>query len=143
MALTFLGTIEEKLEDFLITKRDLKGKEISKRIFEHLKNKGLKVTNHKQIGFLKFHIDIDYKDGNAGVEIILADKLVNDTGNNSEIQKLFGQTYYYTKNYKDIVNVVMILVIGEKYLEKDPRIKEIKKHIEALGATFKYFSTKD
>src|ERR1035437_1929306 len=125
MALTFLGTIEENLEGFSITKHDLKGKGISKNIFKHLKSKGLKVTNHKQLGFLKFYIDIDYKDGCAGVEIILADKLVNDSGNNGEVQKLFGQTYYYTKHYKDIVNVVMILVIGEKNLEKDPKIKEI------------------
>ncbi|MBI4946655.1 MAG: hypothetical protein HY840_09665 [Bacteroidetes bacterium] len=143
MAITFLGQISEKLQAFSVSKNYLKGKDepaISKMVFQHLKDHGLKVTNEKQIGFLKFYIDIDYNDGSAGVEVKLADKLIKDTG---EIQRLLGQTYYYTNHYKDVVNVVMILVIGEKNLELDPKIKEIKKHIENIGATFLYFPTKD
>jgi hypothetical protein len=37
----------------------------------------------------------------------------------------------------------MILVIGNKELENDHRIKEIKKYIESLGAEFKYFAAKE
>lgn len=144
MALTYLGSISDALLNFPLTKEYLKGKNettISKDVFLHLKNKGLKVTNEKQIGFLKFYVDIDYQDGRACVEIKLADKLVNDTGNTGEIQRLLGQTFYYTKNYRDIVSVVMVLIVGDKKLESDPKILEIKKCVETMGATFKYLAT--
>jgi hypothetical protein len=146
MAITYLGTISEKLANFPLTKSILKGKDeptISKAIFQHLKGAGLKVSNEKQVGFLKFYVDIDYNDGGACVEVKLASKLVSDTGNTGEMQRLLGQTYYYTKNYKDVVTVVMVLVVGDKIQEVDPKIKEIKKHVEALGAQFKYLSTAD
>lgn len=145
MTLTYLGNIMEALSSFSISKGLVKSKGetyVSKIIFQHLKTKGLRVSNEKQIGFLKFYIDIDYDNQSAGVEVKLAHQLIADTGNTGEIQRLFGQIYYYTKNYTNLLPVVMVLVVGEEKLKKDPKIKEIKKHIERMGALFEYFVAK-
>jgi hypothetical protein len=146
MALIYLDTISEALEGFSLSKNLSKGKDeptISKAVYRHLRNKGLRVSYDKQVGFLKFLVDIDYDDGRACIEVKLADKLVNDTGKTGEVQRLFGQIFYYTRSYPNILPVVMALVIGDKSLAADPKIKEIKKCIESLGAEFKYLPTKN
>lgn len=143
--MTYLGDIKESLSDFKITKSQLKGKEegvITKMIIKHLKEKGLKVTHERQVGFLKFYVDIDCYDGKACVEVKLTSKLINTSGNTSEIQRLFGQVYYYVQNYKNVVPVVMALVVGEASLENDPRLADVKKYIERMGAKYMYLPTK-
>ncbi len=141
---TYIGDIIDNLKDLSISKEAAEGKRektISKIIFDHLKNKGLKVVIEKQKGFLKFVIDIDYEDGKAGIEIKLAKRLISEGIGNSEIQRLFGQIYYYTKNYKNISPVVLVIVVGDKSYEKDPKIKAIKEFIEnKMEAKFHYIA---
>jgi hypothetical protein len=146
MALIHLDTISEALKDFSLAKNFLKGKDeptISKAVYRHLRDKELRVSYDKQVGFLKFRVDIDFDDGRACIEVKLADRLVNDTGKTGEVQRLLGQTFYYTRNYPNILPVVMVLVIGDKNLAADPKIKEIKKCIESLRAEFKYLPIKN
>ncbi|MBV6461922.1 MAG: hypothetical protein HJHJAOHD_02056 [Flavobacteriales bacterium] len=144
IALTYIDEIDTFLKTFILSGKDIANineRQISKLLIQHFISNGAKVTHEKHIGFLKFKIDIDYKDGCAGIEVKRAEKLVSEKGDNGEAQRLLGQVFYYAQNYTNIIPVVMVLVVGDEKLEKSPNIKEIKKYVEKAGAKFRYLKT--
>jgi len=139
------------LKDVPFIKNDLKKNEekITTKIIKHLKEKHrIKVAKGTAEGLLYFAPDIVYDEDKVGVEIKLAKKLLDKKNGNQAIQRLFGQTYYYYNRRKSSYkyfyagNGLLILVIGELKFESDERIKEIKKVVEKIGASFKYMTVK-
>lgn len=135
------------IKDIQLLKNDLKKneEEITTKIITHLKEKHkLKVVKGVPEGFLRFAPDIVYDEGKVGVEIKLAKQLFDNNNGSKEIQRLFGQTYYYC-NRKDSPYKyfyagygLLVLIIGELKYEDDEKMKEIKRTVDKIGASFAY-----
>ncbi|MCL4816220.1 MAG: hypothetical protein KJZ56_06235 [Flavobacteriales bacterium] len=69
VAFTYIDEIDKLLKTFILRKKDVVNeRQISKLLIQHFISNGAKVTHEKHIGFLKFKIDIDYKEGVLGLK---------------------------------------------------------------------------
>mgnify|MGYP000126596712 FL=1 len=84
------------LDEIVITNTDLSSEaKLEKRIYNVLHDTFQNAETQYNIGgYLGLRVDIDLGDGKVGIELKLADELVGKAQN---IERLIGQTAYYTK----------------------------------------------
>ncbi|MBR2450720.1 MAG: hypothetical protein IKB40_04440 [Paludibacteraceae bacterium] len=106
---------------------------IQKCIFKYLQsvygNVNVK-TEYSVGGYWGMRSDIDLFNGQVGIELKVAEQLLNAT----HVERLIGQVVYYTKRRYTTNNLIVLVVGREK--EYGAPMKEIETIIESLGCTF-------
>lgn len=85
-------------------------------------------------GYWGMRSDLDLFDGEIGIELKIAEQLKKATN----VERLMGQTIYYTKRKYSYGNLI-VLVVG-KETEYDASMKEIENIINNIGGYFIYKS---
>ena len=95
---------------------------LEKEIFAYLRERFHTVQRQFYIGGVKaLKIDFDFANGKIGLELKLAESLLNST----EKQRFIGQMHdYTTKRYKS-ENFILV-VAGDEVYRNDPTVREIK-----------------
>lgn len=81
-------------------------------------------------GYLGLKIDIDIGNGKVGVEVKLADSLLDSA---TEIQRLIGQAVYYHK--KRYMGNLIVAVVGRREDLDHPKLKETYWFLEDFDIT--------
>ena len=81
-------------------------------------------------GYWGMRCDVDLFDGKIGIELKVAEQLKKS----AQVERLIGQTVYYTKRKYGKGNLI-VLVVGKRK-EYDASMKEIETIVTELGANF-------
>ena len=104
---------------------DLTERKIQSELYKYLSSKYETVTTEYSLeGKNISRIDIDIGDGNAGIELKIAKKLIN---NAQSTDRLVGQLKkYYQKRYKN--GNLFLIIVGTETEFSNSIFKEIKSH---------------
>ena len=106
---------------------------VQKNILKQLHDIYGKETVQKEYnvgGYWGMRCDIDLFDGKIGIELKVAEQLKKS----ANVERLIGQTIYYTKRKYGKGNLI-VLVVGKRK-EYDASMKEIETIVTELGANF-------
>ncbi|MEQ6168467.1 hypothetical protein AAOE16_14830 [Ekhidna sp. MALMAid0563] len=106
-------------------------KKIENAIAEKLRDSFGTRKIHQQYhiaGFWGLKIDIDFNDGEFGIEVKLLEELLK---NATTAQRLMGQLLYY--NRRQYGEDLILVVAGDPKLEEDAALCEIQKMSEEIG----------
>ena len=84
-------------------------------------------------GYWGMRSDLDLFDGKIGIELKIAEQLKKATN----VERLIGQTIYYTKRKYSYGNLIVLVVGKEK--EYDASMREIENIINSIGGRFIYY----
>ena len=84
-------------------------------------------------GYWGMRSDLDLFDGKIGIELKIAEQLKKATN----VERLIGQTIYYTKRKYSYGN--LIVLVGGKEKEYDASMREIENIINSIGGHFIYY----
>ena len=116
---------------------DTKEGKVQTNILKQLHDIYGKEKVHKEYnvgGYWGMRCDVDLFDGKIGIELKVAEQLKKS----AQVERLIGQTVYYTKRKYGKGNLI-VLVVGKRK-EYDASMKEIETIITELGANFLYKS---
>lgn len=101
-------------------------KAFEKDLYSFLDSRFHTVDNQVSIGGVKaLKIDIDLGHGKVGIELKLAQKLIQS----NEKQRFIGQMHDYTTKRYPLEDFILV-VVGDKKLRTDTTLKEVKKFVE-------------
>lgn len=110
-----------------------KEKRVQRSLFKQLIDKYEKynvTTEYAVGGHWKMAIDVDMFNGTFGIELKVAEQLINSATN---VERLLGQVIYYNK--RRYHGNMIVLVVG-KSTEYNSAIKELAEFINELGVHF-------
>jgi hypothetical protein len=119
-----------KLKECILDKRRIKSeKDAEEQIGDFLSMYFRDVMpQYNLVGYLGLKIDLDINDGKFGVEVKLADSLLN---NNSEVFRVFGQAVYYSK--KQYGENFLVAVVGTKNDLDEPIVREAMSFLNSIS----------
>ena len=128
-----MENVVDNLRHIVLPRRTIKNeKDAEEDISEHLLNYYRDVMNQYSLGgMLGLKIDVDINDGKFGVEIKLADSLLNKPSSSSEIFRMIGQAVYYSK--KRYGPNFVLAIVGTKDDIDEPVLREAFSFLESIN----------
>lgn len=124
---TTIEIIKKEIEQFIPSSKVIaKESELEKELYQFLKTRFHSVEKQVYIGGVKaLKIDLEIAHGKIGIELKMADKLIDPL----EKQRFIGQMHDYTTKRYDPGNF-MLLVAGQHNYRNDIMIKEVRNYVQ-------------
>lgn len=122
--------VVSKLKECILDKRRIKSeKDAEEQIGDFLSMYFRDVMpQYNLVGYRGLKIDLDINNGEFGVEVKLADSLLN---NNSEVFRVFGQAVYYSK--KQYGENFLVAVVGTEHDLDEPIVREAMSFLNSIS----------
>lgn len=128
-----MENVVSNLQHIVLSRRTIKTeKDAEEDISQYLLNYYRDVMNQYSLGgMLGLKIDVDINDGKFGIEIKLADSLLNKPSSSSEIFRMIGQAVYYSK--KRYGPNFILAIVGTKDDIDEPVLREAFSFLESIN----------
>ena len=128
-----MENVVNNLQHIVLSRRTIKTeKDAEEDISQYLLNYYRDVMNQYSLGgMLGLKIDVDINDGKFGIEIKLADSLLNKPSSSSEIFRMIGQAVYYSK--KRYGPNFILAIVGTKDDIDEPVLREAFSFLESIN----------
>lgn len=128
-----MENVVDNLRHMVLSRRTITTeKDAEEDISQYLLNYYRDVMNQYSLGgMLGLKIDVDINDGKFGIEIKLADSLLNKPSSSSEIFRMIGQAVYYSK--KRYGPNFVLAIVGTKDDIDEPVLREAFSFLESIN----------